>query len=216
MKIGILEDNPVMRNTLVDHFSLTNRKVIFAEDSFSELRKKGIKESPDFILLDIHLKAENGMDMIGAIKDLFPNVNIIVISGDTEEEQYIIDAFKQGVNSFIYKPFTMAELDKAIEQIQTTGSFIEPQTLTSLLNLIAGKKDGPKLPQSKHKFRLTDKEEIVMNLIIEGLSYKEIAAKLNISYHTVNHHLKNIYLKLDVNSKGELISKFLKKDSKAN
>lgn len=205
--IGIIEDDRNLRGSLEDYFAISPRyKVVFSSETFrktSELNS-GI---PDFILLDIHLNGESGIDLITQIKDRYPHASIIVVTGDTHDKQHLIRAFELGAASFLYKPFQFAEVEKAINQIVDTGSFLEPQLLTQLLGSINNRN---KENTGSRFFDLTDKEDKVMQLIKQGLTYKEIASALHISYHTVNHHLKNIYLKLNVNSKAQLLALFLK------
>ena len=96
-----------------------------------------------------------------------------------------------------------------MDELQKNGSYLEPYLLTSLMALINSKNEISPLLYNKNI--LSSREKEVIELIKEGLSYKAIAERLYLSTHTVNFHLKKIYLKFDVNSKMELLAKHLSK-----
>ena len=203
--IAILEDNISLRETLKDFIQLSGKYTLaFASGNYKDFIDNSDQPEPDFILLDVHLPDTMGVDIIAAIKSIFRKSVIIIITGDYDQT-LLLKAMENGASSYILKPFTAATLQKTIEQVNITGSFLEPALLTQLLQQINIRKK-----QSVPTFdeRLTDREDAVLDLIKKGLTYREIALQLHISYHTVNHHLKNIYTKTNVTSKAELIAKY--------
>lgn len=206
--IGIVEDNNILRLHL-EHYlsSQTFYRIVFSEPSIEHLYECCSGVRPDYILLDIHLNKMNGLEMLEYITNLFPDSRILIITGDTNEE-LIHRAFSLGAQGYLLKPFTMDSLVKALLQIRDVGYYMEPGVVTSLLKAL--RQHAPK-GGIKERFHLTGKELQIITLIKEGLSYKEIGDALNISFHTVNHHLKNAYLKLDVRSRSELVSKYFVK-----
>ncbi len=204
--IAILEDDAVFRQTLEEYLiNFCKYKVCFSDGEFKSFMNN-LKVEPDFVLLDNHLTDAMGVEIIEKIKKKFNNTYIIIITGDFNKN-FLLRAFENGASAYLLKPFNIAELKKVIETVTTTGSFLEPELLTELLGLINKKKASQK---TVYNAELTQREFDILNQIIDGNTYKEMAQNLNVSYHTVNYHLKNIYLKSDVRSKTELLAKFFK------
>jgi DNA-binding NarL/FixJ family response regulator len=203
--VGILEDNKTLRESIEDYVITSGKYFLaFSFGSFSELASKKNIAEPEFILLDIHLSDVLGTDIIANLKFLYPNSSVIVITGDKDKD-ILLKAIEKGACAYVYKPFKMTELSDVLTKVATTGSFLEPETLTTLLSMISGKNTKNTF-LDKHV--LTGREEEIFNLIKKGLTYKEMATTLNVSFHTINYHLKNIYIKTNVNSKTELLAKY--------
>ena len=202
--IGILEDNLELRNSITDYLTATgNYSIVFSENSYFDIKRKKLTILPQFLLLDVHLTDVSVLDVIDDIKNRYAGSQIIVMTGD-KTDNLLLQAIERGASSFVYKPIVMSELIKIMEQLQVTGSFLEPEMLTKLMWLINQKN---KKNTVDYKTELTDREGDVLVLVEQGYTYKEISQKLSISYHTVNYHLKSIYNKFDVSSKLELITK---------
>lgn len=206
-RIGILENDNELRQTLNDYLTcVLGEEVVFSCGSYAMLVASVTDVvKPDVILLDIHLDDGSGIEIIPGIKKIFPSCHIIVITGDTEES-LILTAIKNGACGYIHKPFDIADIRAALDNVAATGSFMNSSSLTMLMSVLRTKKDSmtPKLDPG-----LTIVEKKVLQLVKKGYSYKEMAADLGVSFHTINFHLKSIYIKYDVNSKSELIAKFL-------
>jgi DNA-binding NarL/FixJ family response regulator len=201
----ILEDNVVLRRSIEEYLTTTGKyQVTFSGGDGNSMLLWKHEIYPDFILLDIHLNDLSGIDIIKAIKVQFPEAHIIIITGDKSKES-LIQAFEFGASAFLYKPFLVSDLDKVIDQVNNTGSFLEPDVLTKLLGLICQKNSPTSLFD---KDDLTTREKELILLIKKGYTYKEMASELKLSFHTVNFHLKNIYAKTNVRSKSELIAKY--------
>jgi DNA-binding NarL/FixJ family response regulator len=207
--IGILENDIGLRETLEDFISINKEHTIaFSEGSFRDLKEIAHQcGRPDFVLLDIHLDDTVGLNIIDEIKFLFNGVNIIVITGDYDES-LILKAIQNGASGYLYKPFSTTKLYDAIANIERTGSFLDPETLTKLMAQL-----NVTIQETVRNVRsdkeLTSRENRVLELAKKGYTYKEMATEMNVSFHTINFHLKSIYFKMDVKSKAELISKFI-------
>ena len=145
INIGILEDNVPLRVSMEDYFGvLGDYNIVFSASGSSCLQIDTVTKL-DFILLDIHLQNESGIDIIPKIKRLFPDVHVIVITGDTVDQFLLLDAIENGASSFLYKPFQGKNLTRIINELQTTSSYIEPELLTVLINLIRSRNKVGKL-----------------------------------------------------------------------
>jgi DNA-binding NarL/FixJ family response regulator len=203
--VGIIEDNVSFRSNIADYINLSdNYFSVFDVASIENLNNLKLSIKPEIILLDIHLNGENSLNSLDSLYQKFPETYILVMTGDLNEKN-ILKALENGAKGYINKPFEMVELIKAMNKTFEDGSFLTPLATTSLLNVI---NNNYKKPNSSIQtaYSFTAKESEIVELLRQGLSYNEIAEKLKISYHTVNHHIKNIYHKMDVNSKSKLIA----------
>ncbi|MBS1771335.1 MAG: response regulator transcription factor [Bacteroidetes bacterium] len=206
MSVGILEDNDALRRNLEYYINASeNYFVCFSYPEIKQLLDGKNDAIPDFILLDIHLKDADSIDSINDILKKYPAVSIIIITGD-HNEQFILQAFQRGAKGYLSKPFTLNDVISTLDSLQQNGSFMSPQTATTLISLI--NKAEP-TQSVKEKYQLTEREYEVLKLMKEGLAYRAIADKLFISYHTVNHHLKNVYFKMNVKSRSELLASYM-------
>jgi DNA-binding NarL/FixJ family response regulator len=207
ISIGILEDNENLRQSIAEYLAFTGKyDVVFSAGSFSDWKREAHTLMPEVVLLDIHLNDVSGIDIIEKLKAIYPETYIMVITGD-QDKGFLLKAIERGANGYLYKPFKMGELEHAILTVIETGSFIEPDVLTELFGLL-NKKTADSRVREKPTVALTQREEEILDLLRKGHTYNEMATMLNLSFHTVNHHLKNLYAKTNVKSKSELIVKY--------
>jgi len=206
--VGILEDNNHLRGNIEYYLKLSGDYVIaFSAPSVENINSLYDGCMPDYILLDIHLNGKNSLDSIEYLKEKFPAANIIIITGDINET-LVLRSFALGAKGFLYKPFNMNELLSSLQQVETYGSFMAPSTASLLISQINRNNEQKDL---KSRFKLTAKEVEIIQLVKEGHSYKKISGLTDTSYHTVNHHMKNIYHKMNINSRAELVAKYILK-----
>ncbi|MCX6186247.1 MAG: response regulator transcription factor [Bacteroidetes bacterium] len=206
--VGIIEDNISLKSNIADYINLSDQYFsVFDVSSIENLNNLKISVKPKIILLDIHLNDGNSLNSLNILLRKFPETYFLIMTGDMNDKN-ILKALENGAKGYINKPFEMEELIKAMDKIFQDGSFLTPLATTSLLKVI----NDNKKPSSsiQHTYSLTMKENEIVVLLRQALSYNEIAEKLKISYHTVNHHIKNIYNKMDINSKSKLIAEINK------
>lgn len=200
-QIGIIEDNFSLRSNMLNFINLTNRfEVAFSVSDIDQIINENY--NPNIIFLAIQFNIESCLDKLSKILSVFPNSLIIVMTED-KSENLMIKALENGAKGYLYKPFSLSLMEEAIDETLANGSFLLPATTTALLGLISKNK---RVKPIQKIFSLTNKELEIGNLLKQGLTYNEIAEQLGISYHTVNHHVKNIFIKMDVNSKSKLIA----------
>lgn len=167
------------------------------------------KLSPDILLTDLDLPDGNGINLIRQLQK--PNITtklaiVITIFGD---EGHVINALKAGASGYLLKDDNFIEINNAIDQMLAGGSPISPSIaryLLSELSLNASHQE----PIDDKKV-LSNREHEILMLVSKGYTSKEIGAMLELSFHTVNAHVKNIYKKLSVNNKTEAIYEATKK-----
>lgn len=200
-EIGLIEDDNILRDTYAKYFRLTKTfNVVFSvADIESALSPRN--SSPHIILLDLKLDAGSGIDAIPLLKNRFPFVKIVILSS-MQDARLTRHAIDNGATGFLLKSSSMAYIAESLQKIDEGGIPLSPGTVSHLVN--------PPSAESKYEdYELTKRELELIKLLSEGLANKTAADKLNVTYFTINQHLKNIYKKLNINSKAELIAWYL-------
>ena len=144
----------------------------------------------------------SGIDGMKLIKREFPDIDIIMLTVYNDADK-IFQSLCAGATGYLLKNTPLDEIREGIELLKKGGSPMSPQIARKVVEYFStDKKALPSL--------LSEKENEIVIALVDGLSYKLIADRLNISIETVRFHIKNIYRKLHVHSKAEVISKSLK------
>ena len=153
---------------------------------------------PDLILLDINMPKMNGLETIKYIRQSYPNVKIVMLSGYFDEA-IIKEAKIKGANGYLLKSSQRDELIHTIKMVYSGALFATPQQENQVT--------GEFLANDKFlaQFNLTKRERELIQLIKNGMTNQEIAQNLHLSVYTVETHRKNIMQKLKLNSPGELM-----------
>ena len=173
----------------------------------SNLIKK-IESAPcDVVLMDIEMPGINGIEATKIIKANFPEIPILIQTAFSDDN-YIFDAICAGASGYILKTTTPAGYLDAITEVQLGGSPITPGIAKRVLALF--RDNLTPNAAAENEYNLTRQEKRILQLLVDGNSYKLIAAELFLSVDTVKTHIKNIYAKLHVHSGTEAVSKALK------
>lgn len=158
---------------------------------------------PDVVLMDINMPGVDGIEGLKRIRAAAPRVYIIMQTV-FEDEEKIFAAIRAGANGYFLKKTAPARLIEGIREVLEGGAPMTPLVAGRVLNMFRAQ--APR-ETSQISFDLTPREQDILHMLTQGLSYKMIADACNISYHTVNSHLKKIYEKLHVHSATEAIAK---------
>lgn len=204
LNIFIIEDEPVVGRLLKQSIeSDDNIKATLFLTGTEALNGINHDNKPDIILMDINLPDISGINLTAMLKDKYPDIEIIMQTVN-EDSNNIINAIEAGASGYLLKTSSTAEVLMAIDIVKKGGSFLTGKIARKILQKF--KKPNRKTINLK-EFDLTQREEEILNELVQGLSDKEIAAKCNITIHGVNKHLRQIYQKMQVNSRGEAVSK---------
>ncbi len=156
--------------------------------------------TPDVMLTDLGLPDGHGNDLIKAVGQRHPTVSCLVITvfGD---EKHVIEAIAAGASGYLLKDGNADAIGKAIMQVTQGGVPISAAIGRYLLNRIR----HPEPIEVQQPLTLSQRELEVLQEVELGYSYKEIAERLDVSFHTVNTHIKRIYEKLQVHSKSAAV-----------
>ncbi len=206
--VGIIEDNQALRTGIEEFVSQNNNmRILFSCNSVEKwlMHYDQDTEGPYVLFLDIGLPGISGLKAISVIKNKYPDTKLVVITGDSSKES-VWEAITSGADGYLLKPFSLKEISQQIDIIQNGGAALSPLIAEKLIHRINA---NNKPAREGKNLLLTRRENDVLEQLVKGLSYKEVANILKISFATVNDHIKNIYYKMGVNSKSELIAKVL-------
>lgn len=201
-RIVIVEDDNTVRTRLVEIISEITRFQVVAHCENFSLGLEALKKfKPDILLCDLGLPDGSGIDIIKAIHKHNLDTQALVISG-FQDEKLVFDALEAGAQGYILKQDSSQNISASLDQLLAGGSPISPVIARLMLQKFSHTKE---CSQSVLPEALTEKQVQILKYVSQGFSSMEIAEKLGISYHTVTTHIKNIYNKLQVNSRTEAL-----------
>ena len=199
--VVLIEDYALVLESFTKIINLTKDfKVIEGFTNCEEALERIDKLNPDFILMDITLPGMSGIEGIKRIKTILPSVTIIVVSVH-ENSKFVFEALCAGAVGYVTKSSGQEKLIEALYQAKMGGA---PMSINIARMVVESF-------QKQYFNDLTDKENEVLNLLSEGKSYASIGDNLNVSINTIKFHVRNIYEKLHVSSKNELMNLLKKK-----
>lgn len=161
---------------------------------------------PDVLLMDVSMPDMNGFDATRRIRELDESVKVLILTMH-EEEELVARCLEAGASGYIIKDAPASQLLYAIEIVQKGEKYLSPVVLKKV---VAGYVKNTQRPQTSYD-RLSGREREILKLLAEGLSVKEIAARLNLSVKTVDVHKYNLMRKIDVHDRSELIKYAIQK-----
>ncbi|WP_029038753.1 response regulator [Salinimicrobium xinjiangense] len=203
-RIVIFEDNEKVRSSLVTLLGNESAYVVTgAHPDASDVGRRIRQETPHVVILDIDMPGMNGISAIPLIKEVDPEISIVMYT-QFEDDEKLFKSLCAGADGYVLKKTSPGNLLAAIEEVRAGGAPLSPAVARKVLFSFRDQR------QSSHaKYELTDREIEVLQLLIKGYSVKLIAAELHIAYDTCRSHLRNIYRKLHVNCGKEAIAKVL-------
>jgi RNA polymerase sigma factor (sigma-70 family) len=175
-----------------------------AEDALAGLPKV----KPDVVLMDINLPGMNGVECVRQLKVLLPATQVMMLTV-YEDTENIFNALAAGASGYMLKRTPVKELIEAIHEVKRGGS---PMTTHIARKVVLSfQKTSGQKQAANELSELSEREQQVLDLLAQGLIYKEIADKLEISYETVHTYIRRIYEKLQVRTRTEAVAKFLQR-----
>ena len=197
----MFEDSRTFRNTISEYFEGSDKVYLAAafanaDDAVAQVKKY----QPDVVLMDIQMSGTTGLEALHQIKAASPNTKIMMLTSFDDNDK-IFTAICGGASGYLLKSEDVEHIEKAIGDIENGGANMSPSIARKAMemfkeNMIKGEPEYA---------NLTTRQKEVLTCLVNGLSYKMIAGKLNISYETVSDHIKLIYKKLHVNSASEAV-----------
>jgi DNA-binding NarL/FixJ family response regulator len=200
ISVWLVEDNHTFRNTIARVLNQVPglqcpHDFPNSEDALEMLAAGTV---PDVVLVDVELPGMNGIEAVRRIKSMSPASRIIMLTVFDDHDK-IFKAICAGASGYLLK--TIVE---SIHEVYAGGAPMTPRVARSVLEMFG------RLMVPAHDYGLTAREQMILELMTQGLIKKEVADQLSLSYHTVDTHLRNIYAKLHVNTRGGAVAKALK------
>lgn len=213
INIALAEDNPVNRNTFLQKISqLSAYRVLFiaknGNECLAELKGVPDESLPKIIFMDIEMPEMDGIQTIALAKSIYPDIHFIVLTVFDDDEK-IFEAIRAGASGYLLKHESASFLQEAIVNVlEFGGAPMSPAIARKALQLLSNsngrntsqKAEGSPIPDS-----ISDREEEILKYLVNGWDAKRIAAALHISILTVRKHIANVYDKLHVQSKAQII-----------
>ena len=204
INIGIVEDDKEIREAICSYLNdQENMRCELAEESVEKFMRFLYPDKlPDIILMDIGLPGMSGISGIKLIKEKYSDIDILMLTVHNDPHK-IFQSLCAGATGYLLKTTPLTEIKKFIEELALGGAPMSPQIARRVIDYFHSSK------QEKTESILTNKEKEIVLDLVDGLSYKMIADKQNITIDTVRTHIKHVYNKLHVHCKADVIRKSL-------
>lgn len=209
INVWLVEDNHAYRSSVaraidtVDGVACTQSFNSF-EQALPELSGK---RPPDVILLDVGLPGVDGISAMATIRRLAPETRILILTV-FDDSKKVFAAICAGASGYLLKTASLPEVAEAIRQVVGGGAPMTPRVAKLVLERFSA------ISSTNHhaalEYNLTGREREVLEMMVLGLIKKEIAARLNISLHTVTTHIRRVYEKLQVTTNTGAVSKAIR------
>lgn len=200
----LIDDNRLLREGIVAMVrSQQGFKVLAASADATEALKKVREAKPDVVLVDFGLEDHDSLSLTATVHKEVPEARVIVM-GLLPMQEDVANYVRAGASGFIMKDASFDEFFATIRAVAGGAQVLPSQLTNSLFTQIVLNVAARKEPQTLESVRLTSRERQVIDLLGEGLSNKEIAARLRIAIHTVKSHVHNVLEKLALHSRLEV------------
>jgi DNA-binding NarL/FixJ family response regulator len=211
VKVLLVEDHELTRKGMAYGLKAFENIEVTAE---AENGKEALiavgKYRPDVVLMDIAMPVLNGIDATKKIKEIYPDIKIIMLTSLNEKEN-VLSAFSAGANAYCIKSIKIESLVNIISMVLDGAIWVDPDIAGFILDILRAKPVEEKKGNTKD-FNLTNREKEILKLISDGLCNKDIADKLFLSLHTVKNHVKSIIQKLAVDDRTQAAIMALKEN----
>ena len=204
--LSIIEDEALVRESLSEFLSAQAEfkihSIAESVETFLGIHKV---DAPQILLLDINLPGMSGLEGIHLLQKKYPKMEIIMLTS-YEDEEHVFEALRRGAVGYLSKRSSLLMVQEAIQTVAEGGSFMSPSIARHVVNFFRFRQrvNNPDV-------ELTKRQKEILRELVDGKSYKMIADVCGITLETVRDHIKKIYKKLHINSRGELVSMLLDK-----
>lgn len=217
--LAIVDDNKNLRFTLKENFNrYADFEVLFVaengKDFLEQMRDARQTVEPDLVLMDIDMPVMDGIEAVAEGKLRFPKTKYLMLTIFDEDEK-IFNAIKAGADGYLLKDEPTEKIKEAIHNLlNNEGAPMSPSIARKVLNLLSNTQqsfNSADKANIENQYNLTNRESEILNLLVDGMEYKEIAQTLGLSPNTVRNNVTKIYDKLHVTSRMQAANVIRKK-----
>lgn len=204
MSIAIVEDDEAIREGLA--YIIKRARGFKSVSTFSsgeEALQHFRREHPQIVLMDIGLPGMNGIDCLRKMKQIHPDVSVVMLTVFEDNEQ-VFNSIMAGASGYVLKKTPPPKLLELLQDLRHGGAPMSPQIARRVLDFFQRRSS------EKDAANLSKREVEILDELMNGCTDKQIADRLHISTSTVHDHLKNVYQKLHVHSRTEAIAKAMR------
>lgn len=207
LRILIVEDDARVRANIERAISCEKDMRVTGSAGTKREAEKLIQSYPfETLLIDLALPDGFGLETISWVAEKYPQSDIMVLA-EANDDPHIVSAIEAGATGYILKSSVDKDLVSAIRLLQAGGSPVSPTVAQSVLRTLCTNTTvtGTEKSVSNPTNPLSERETEILRLLAKGMSFNEIGNILAISPHTVTAHIKKVYRKLQVHSRGEAV-----------
>ncbi|MFK7773441.1 MAG: response regulator [Saprospiraceae bacterium] len=202
IKVGIIEDDSFVRNELVKIIKMSSKLEYILSSESAENFLKYFPDELDIVLLDIELPGMTGIEALPKIRTKNGAVEVVMLTAFRDSDR-IFKALRAGASGYMLKDNSLDKIEQTLIDLKEGVPALSPDIARRMITFFNQKRTTVK------DIQLTEKEGEVLKYLIDGLSYKMIANEMDNSINSVRYHVKNIYKKLHINSRPELVKLYL-------
>jgi len=206
IRIAVIEDNESYRKSLQSLFGKeSDMEVVYADMYCENLLLTIDIIEPDVVIMDINLPGMNGIEGVQKLREKQPALNVFMLTV-FEDMERIFDSIKAGAVGYLLKKDPPDHIIDAVRKVFKGESVMNGKIARQVLDYF-NRQLKKTVSSYATDFNLSARENEVLNLLMDGLSYKQIAANCNVTIDTISSHIRNIYSKLNIHSRSELAAK---------
>jgi DNA-binding NarL/FixJ family response regulator len=206
VKVVLVDDHDLLRRGIRTMLESEGIEVVGEAADGTKVLQLVEESLPDVVLIDVVMPNKDGIEATSEIKDRFPHVGVVVLSGH-DDQQFVFDALKAGASGYLLKTAELEDVVETVKSVAKGEGKLDPVLASKVLTEFQRyQKDEVGVYQP-----LTPRERQILQLMSEGLPNKTIARRLTISERTVTTHVANIYSKLHVNNRVSAIQEAMRR-----
>lgn len=198
LRVAIVDDHQIVRAGFRELLGETaDIQISFEAADGNDVLEQLRAQPCDVLLLDISMPGKSGVDVLRAVRQRYPDIKVLMLSG-FPEESYALSMIRNGANGYLHKDCNQTELLKAIRTVANGRWYVSPSTAELLAEELSGNR--PEAPHSA----LSERELQVFLRLAKGQSVSQIAEELHLSVKTISTYRSRLIEKLNVSSNAEL------------
>jgi len=201
IRLVLADDHPLILDSLEGQFRLEEDIEVVARCSDGVQAVEAVERlEPDVLILDLRMPVADGLYVLGALRDLGSPTWVVLLAGSVEDRE-LVECLRLGVRGVVLKEMAPRLLVQCVRKVYAGDVWVENRSITRAVDLMLLREAGAR-ESAEH---LTPREIEVVQMVAAGLRNKEIARRLTLTEGTVKTHLHNIYSKLGVDGRLELL-----------